>query len=108
MYQKKQKFSIWEPDLTHRFMKKKLNFQEKKIEKLPVVDKDFKLQGLITYKDITKASDRPNSCKDKQGRLRVAAAVGIEGVGNIVEGVLDFGEGGCLISLMGSCWWSGW
>ena len=51
--------------------------QNHKIEKLPVVDKDYRLQGLITYKDITKAQDRPNSCKDKQGRLRVAAAVGI-------------------------------
>ena len=51
--------------------------QNYKIEKLPVVDKDFKLTGLITYKDITKAKDQPNSCKDKQGRLRVAAAVGI-------------------------------
>ncbi|MEA3447884.1 MAG: IMP dehydrogenase [Bacteroidota bacterium] len=48
-----------------------------KIEKLPVVDKDNVLVGLITYKDIFKAKDRPNSCKDEQGRLRVAAAVGI-------------------------------
>lgn len=51
--------------------------QKHKIEKLPVVDENNVLQGLITYKDITKAKDRPNSCKDKQGRLRVAAAVGI-------------------------------
>jgi len=48
-----------------------------KIEKLPVVDEDYKLVGLITYKDITKAADRPNACKDSKGRLRVAAAVGI-------------------------------
>lgn len=48
-----------------------------KIEKLPVVDDDNKLVGLITYKDITKAKDRPNACKDKQGRLRVAAGVGV-------------------------------
>jgi len=47
-----------------------------KIEKLPVVDSNYKLIGLITYKDITKAKDRPNSCKDIKGRLRVAAAVG--------------------------------
>ena len=51
--------------------------QKYKIEKLPVVDKNNKLQGLITYKDITKAKDRPYSCKDTHGRLRVAAAVGI-------------------------------
>jgi IMP dehydrogenase len=48
-----------------------------KIEKLPVVDDDNRLIGLITYKDITKSQDRPNACKDEQGRLRVAAAVGI-------------------------------
>lgn len=51
--------------------------QEHKIEKLPVVDDKFKLIGLITYKDITKAKDRPNSCKDNKGRLRVAAGVGV-------------------------------
>lgn len=51
--------------------------QNYKIEKLPVVDEKNKLLGLITYKDITKAKDRPNSCKDPQGRLRVAAGVGI-------------------------------
>ncbi|MCP4310435.1 MAG: IMP dehydrogenase [Bacteroidetes bacterium] len=51
--------------------------QRHKIEKLPVVDKDNKLIGLITYKDITKSKDRPNSCKDDKGRLRVAAAVGV-------------------------------
>jgi IMP dehydrogenase len=48
-----------------------------KIEKLPVVDDDNKLIGLITYKDITKAKDRPNACKDSKGRLRVAAGVGV-------------------------------
>ena len=51
--------------------------QAHKIEKLPVVDSDHKLIGLITYKDITKSKDRPNSCKDDKGRLRVAAAVGV-------------------------------
>lgn len=51
--------------------------QEYKIEKLPVVDKDYKLVGLITYKDIIKIKARPNACKDERGRLRVAAAVGI-------------------------------
>ncbi len=51
--------------------------QKHKIEKLPIVDKNNKLIGLITYKDISKSKDRPNSCKDSKGRLRVAAAVGI-------------------------------
>jgi len=51
--------------------------QNYKIEKLPVVDDNYKLIGLITYKDITKAKDRPNACKDTMGRLRVAAAVGV-------------------------------
>ncbi len=51
--------------------------QENKIEKLPVVDKDNKLIGLITYKDITKAKDKPMACKDSKGRLRVAAGVGV-------------------------------
>ncbi len=51
--------------------------QKHKIEKLPVVDEEYKLVGLITYKDITKAKDRPNSCKDNKGRLRVAAGVGV-------------------------------
>ena len=51
--------------------------QEHKIEKLPVVDKDNKLVGLITYKDITKAKDKPMACKDAKGRLRVAAGVGV-------------------------------
>lgn len=50
--------------------------QNYKIEKLPVVDNRKKLIGLITYKDITKAKDRPNACKDPKGRLRVAAAIG--------------------------------
>lgn len=50
---------------------------EYKIEKLPVVDHDYKLVGLITYKDIIKIKARPNASKDSSGRLRVAAAVGI-------------------------------
>ncbi|MCQ2269994.1 MAG: IMP dehydrogenase [Bacteroidales bacterium] len=51
--------------------------QQHKIEKLPVVDEKGVLIGLITYKDITKAKDKPNACKDAQGRLRVAAGIGI-------------------------------
>lgn len=50
--------------------------QHYKIEKLPVVDESNKLIGLLTYKDITKAKDKPMASKDSQGRLRVAAAVG--------------------------------
>ena len=51
--------------------------QNHKIEKLPVVDKNNILVGLITFKDIIKVKQHPNSCKDKFGRLRVAAAVGV-------------------------------
>jgi IMP dehydrogenase len=53
--------------------------QEFKIEKLPVVDANNKLKGLITYRDIIKVKTHPNSCKDSFGRLRVAAAVGVTG-----------------------------
>ncbi|OFX86780.1 MAG: IMP dehydrogenase [Bacteroidetes bacterium GWF2_33_16] len=48
-----------------------------KIEKLPVVDENNKLIGLLTYKDITKIKDNPIACKDSKGRLRVAAGVGV-------------------------------
>jgi IMP dehydrogenase len=51
--------------------------KDNKIEKLPIVDSDNKLVGLITFKDIIKNRLRPNACKDKYGRLRVAAAVGV-------------------------------
>ncbi|MDE7392855.1 MAG: IMP dehydrogenase, partial [Muribaculaceae bacterium] len=51
--------------------------QRHKIEKLPVVDNDGKLIGLVTYKDITKAKDKPLAAKDSRGRLRVAAGVGV-------------------------------
>ena len=51
--------------------------QKHKIEKLPVISKDNLLVGLITFRDITKHSKKPNSNKDKYGRLRVAAAVGV-------------------------------
>ncbi len=50
---------------------------EHRIEKLPVVDEEYHLIGLITYKDITKAKDKPMACKDSKGRLRVAAGVGV-------------------------------
>jgi len=51
--------------------------QESKIEKLPVVDGNNKLIGLITFRDIIKVKEHPNSCKDSYGRLRVAAALGV-------------------------------
>jgi len=51
--------------------------QKNKIEKLPVVDNNNKLIGLITFRDIIKVKEHPNSCKDSYGRLRVAAAVGV-------------------------------
>jgi len=51
--------------------------QENKIEKLPVVNGDYKLVGLITFRDITKLTLKPNANKDKFGRLRVAAALGV-------------------------------
>jgi IMP dehydrogenase len=61
------------------FEKAEAILQKHKIEKLPVVDKNNKLVGLITYKDIIKVKARPNASKDNLGRLRVAAAVGIAG-----------------------------
>ena len=51
--------------------------QAYKIEKLPVVDADYRLIGLVTYKDIVKRKFRPNACKDEFGRLRAGAAVGL-------------------------------
>ncbi|MDR1737852.1 MAG: IMP dehydrogenase [Candidatus Symbiothrix sp.] len=68
--------------------------QRHKIEKLPVVDAHNKLIGLLTYKDITKAKNKPIACKDEQGRLRVAAGVGVtadtfERVEALVEANVD-------------------
>ena len=53
--------------------------QQHKIEKLPVVDSNNKLVGLITFRDIIKVSENPNANKDSFGRLRVAAAIGVAG-----------------------------
>ena len=68
--------------------------QKHKIEKLPVVDDQNKLIGLITFRDIMKLKEHPNSCKDEFGRLRVAGAVGvtadtIERVSALVEASVD-------------------
>ncbi len=68
--------------------------QQNKIEKLPVVDSNYRLIGLITYRDIIKVKTHPNSCKDSYGRLRVAAAVGvthdtIERVSALVDAGVD-------------------
>ncbi|GAL66680.1 inosine-5'-monophosphate dehydrogenase [Jejuia pallidilutea] len=56
-----------------------LILQEHKIEKLLIVDDNYKLSGLITFRDITKLSQKPNANKDEYGRLRVAAAIGVTG-----------------------------
>lgn len=53
--------------------------QQHKIEKLLIVDDNFKLSGLITFRDITKVTQKPNANKDQYGRLRVAAALGVTG-----------------------------
>ena len=66
--------------------------QEHKIEKLPVVDVEGRLVGLITYKDITKAKDKPLACKDEKGRLRVAAGVGV--TGDVMDRVAALVEAG--------------
>jgi len=65
-----------------------------RIEKVLVVDDDFRLRGMITVKDIQKASDKPNACKDELGRLRVGAALGVgagtdERVDALVESGVD-------------------
>ncbi|MDB0006430.1 IMP dehydrogenase [Flavobacteriales bacterium] len=72
--------------------------QANKIEKLPVVDEHGKLVGLITYKDIMKNKTRPNSCKDKYGRLRVAAAVGVTAdVSERVQALVDAGVDAIIV-----------
>ena len=68
--------------------------QKNRIEKLPIVDKDFKLKGLITIKDIEKVLKYPNSAKDASGRLLCAAAIGVTGdvldrAGALIEAGVD-------------------
>jgi len=57
--------------------KAELILKKHRIEKLPIVDKNLKLLGLITYKDILKKKNKPNACQDNFGRLRVGAAIGV-------------------------------
>ena len=65
---------------------------ENRIERVLVTGDDFDLRGLITVKDIQKASDKPNACKDDQGRLRVGAAVGVgEGTDERIEALVNAG-----------------
>ncbi len=72
--------------------------QRHRIEKLPVVDDQNRLIGLITYKDIIKIKAHPTSCKDEQGRLRVAAAVGIAGdTSDRVRALVDVGVDAIVI-----------
>ena len=72
--------------------------QQYKIEKLPVVDSNNKLIGLITYKDITKAKDKPSACKDSKGRLRVAAGVGVTAdTFERIEALIDVGADAIVI-----------
>jgi IMP dehydrogenase len=72
--------------------------QEHKIEKLPVIDDQGQLVGLITYRDITKNRVKPNANKDKYGRLRVAAAVGVTGdVVDRVEALYESGVDAVII-----------
>lgn len=65
---------------------------ENKVEKLLLVDEKYKLKGLITIKDIDKLANFPNACKDRRGRLRVGAAVGVhdlERVGSLIRAGVD-------------------
>lgn len=72
--------------------------QKYKIEKLPVVDKNGILKGLITFKDIQKKKKHPNACKDEHGRLRVGAAVGItKDTMERVEALSKFGADAIVI-----------
>ena len=72
--------------------------KKNKIEKLPVVDKDNKLVGLLTFKDITKIKDNPNACKDSKGRLRVAAGVGVTGDSLVrIKALVDAGVDAIVI-----------
>ena len=84
-------------DMTDLDEAKKILLQNK-IEKLPVVDKENHLVGLITYRDITKIAQYPRACKDAKGRLRVAAGVGVTGdVLKRVEALVENGVDAVVI-----------
>lgn len=84
-------------DMTDLDEAKKILLQNK-IEKLPVVDKENRLVGLITYRDITKIAQYPRACKDAKGRLRVAAGVGVTGdVLKRVEALVENGVDAVVI-----------
>ena len=70
--------------------------KQHRIEKLPIVDADYNLKGLVTIKDIQKMVKYPNSCKDDNGRLRVAAAIGV-GAGTFerAQALIAAGVDGC-------------
>lgn len=72
--------------------------KQHRIEKLPIVDEDYKLKGLVTIKDIQKMVKYPNSCKDANGRLRVAAAIGV-GAGTFerAQALIDAGVDALVI-----------
>lgn len=75
-----------------------LILQDNKIEKLPVVDENYKLVGLITFRDIIKVIENPNANKDTFGRLRVAAAVGVTGDAIVrVEALIKAGVDALII-----------
>lgn len=72
--------------------------QKYRIEKLPVVDNEGRLTGLITYRDIIKLKERPNACKDSMGRLRVAAGIGItKDMYDRIEAVVEAGVDAIVI-----------
>lgn len=90
---KREKLTVTVGNIPLEEAEKVLN--EHKIKKLPVVDKDNTLIGLITYSDIRKANSQPNACKDSLGRLVVGAGVGVtfdtlERVGALVKSEVDF------------------
>ena len=81
---------------------------EHRIEKLLVVDDKFQLRGLVTVKDIQKAKEFPNACKDDQGRLRVGAAVGVgEGTEARVEALIAAGDVYDHDMLLVGAYWDG-
>jgi len=71
-----------------------------RIEKLPIVDKDFIIRGLITVKDIQKRTEHPNACKDRFGRLRVGAAIGPSK--DMLQRAAALREAGCDVLVMDS------